>query len=271
MAPSSSRGGAPFLWVCIHTAEGARTAEALGNFFNSGVSASSHVGIDAGGILQYVPYDRAAWTLRNGNEESDNAEICGFAGWTRAEWLSTGTVDGCANPRMMVRRAALWAKARCAARGISTQHLTPAQVGARQMRGVIDHDDYSKGTGDGTHWDVGNNFPWDVFYADMENGNMAITDADADKIALAVMGYKNANVSPKDAFQMLVDASRVPAYKNTNVDDRDLYGLVVSAVNDSERAKAIATQNQVEIRALDDKVEQLLAIAQTPPPPPPQQ
>jgi len=208
---SSSRQGAPFLWVVLHTAEGARTKESLGSYFyQASTMASSHVGIDAGGILQYVPYADAAWTLRYGNEESDNAEICGFARWTRAQWLSTGTVDGCVNPRQMVRNAAAWAKSRCAARGISRQHLTPAQVGGRSMKGIIDHHDYTLGTGDGTHTDVGDGFPWDVFYADMET-SMAISDADADKIALAVLGYKNTNA---------------PGVLN-----RDVYGLMVAAAN----------------------------------------
>lgn len=195
----SSRGGAPRLWVTVHTAEGSRTAASLGAYFyDPGTQASSHVGIDANNTLQYVSYANAAWTLRNGNEESDNAEICGFANWTRNEWLSTSTVDGCANPRAMVRRAALWAKARCLVTGIPIRHLTPTQVGAG-MKGIIGHWDYTRGTGDGTHTDPGANFPWDIFFNDMEDDDMPLTDADVQKI----WGYKNPALEATDAYAIL--------------------------------------------------------------------
>lgn len=159
---SSSRNGAPVLWIVAHTAEGARTARSLGAFFaQSSVQASSHVGIDATEVLAYVAYSRAAWTLRSGNPWSENAELCGFARWTRAQWLSTGTVDGCVNPRKILDNFAAWAKSRCKARGIDPKHLTLTRIRSRTAKGVIDHDDYSKATGDGTHWDCGPNFPWD--------------------------------------------------------------------------------------------------------------
>jgi hypothetical protein len=164
---SSTRGTRPVRWIAIHTAEGARTAVSLGKYFyRDDIAASSHVGIDGGSTLQYVSYAKAAWTLRGGNPVSDNAEMCGFSRWTRVQWLSTGTVDGVANPRAMVRRCALWTKSRCVARGIPIRHLTPAQVAAGQA-GIIAHWDYTRGTGDGTHTDVGTNFPWDVFFSDM--------------------------------------------------------------------------------------------------------
>jgi hypothetical protein len=35
-------------------------------------------------------------------------------------------------------------------------------VRGRAVAGVIDHGDYTDATGDGTHWDVGDGFPWDV-------------------------------------------------------------------------------------------------------------
>lgn len=158
---SSSRNGATVLWICGHTAEGARTARSLAAYFaQSHVQASSHVAIDALETLLLVAYSRAAWTLRNGNPVSENAEICGFARWTRAQWLSTETVDGCKSPRAMLGRFAVWARGRCKARGIPVEHLSLAGV-RRRDEGIIDHDDYSRATGDGTHWDCGPGFPWD--------------------------------------------------------------------------------------------------------------
>lgn len=169
MAPSSSRNGANVRLIAIHTAEGARTKESLGNYFNSGVAASSHVGIDAGGSQLYVDYSRAAWTLRSGNPISDNAELCAFARWTRAQWLGTATVDGCVNPRRMLENAAAWTRDRCNARGIPKVKLSPADVRAGKA-GVIGHVDWTLGMSDGSHTDPGPNFPWDVFMG-MVNGN----------------------------------------------------------------------------------------------------
>lgn len=158
---SSPRGTRPVNLIVIHTAEGARTARSLGAYFyRDDIQASSHVGIDGAETLQYVPYDRAAWTVRSGNPVSDNAELCGFARWTRAQWLSTGTVDGCANPRAMLDRTGDWVRSRILARGIPARKITPAEV-ARWVWGVIGHVDWTLGMHDGTHTDPGPNFPWD--------------------------------------------------------------------------------------------------------------
>lgn len=164
---SSGRGGSPVYWIVGHTAEGARTKENLGAYFyRPDIAASSHVGIDGSGIVQYVPYDRAAWTLRAGNPVSENAELCGFAKWTREQWLSTGTIDGCVNPRQMLRNFAAWARGRCLARGIPLRKLTVTQT-ANRTAGIIHHADYTAATGDGTHWDMGVGVPWDIVMADV--------------------------------------------------------------------------------------------------------
>jgi hypothetical protein len=166
----SYRGSRPVSLITIHTAQGARTARALGNYFwRDDVQASSHVGIDANETLLYVPYHLAAWTLRSGNPISENAELCGFAEWTRAQWLSTDVVNGCVNPRAMVSRAAAWARERALARGIPLQRLTPVQVGQNAW-GLIDHYAWTIGKQDGTHTDVGGNFPWDVFMNEVLHG-----------------------------------------------------------------------------------------------------
>jgi hypothetical protein len=167
----SERGTRPVSLIVIHTAEGARTAAALGAYFQrADIQASSHVGIDGSSTLQFVPYNKAAWTVRSGNPISENAELCGFARWTRPQWLSTGTVDGVVNPRAMVSRAAAWARSRALARGIPLTHLTPVQVGQNAW-GLIDHFAWTIGKKDGTHTDVGGSFPWDVFMAEVLEGD----------------------------------------------------------------------------------------------------
>lgn len=164
--PSSDRRGARVIWIAIHSAEGARTKEDLYAFFNRNQNASSHVGIDGRGIADWVPRERYAWTLLNGNPISVNAELCAFARWTRAQWLSTGWVDGCYNPREIVRNTARWVLREAKALGIPLQYIGTDGVRARRA-GVIIHWDYSKGTGNGDHWDTGNNFPFDVMFQDI--------------------------------------------------------------------------------------------------------
>lgn len=158
---SDPRGTRAVRLVAVHTAEGARTAASLGSYFaQTSTQASSHVGIDAGATLQYVDYSRSAWTIRSGNPISDNAELCAFAAFSRAQWLNSAPVNGCANPLAILDRTAAWIRSRCLARGIPIRKLTPAQVAAGQA-GVIGHVDWTLGMHDGTHTDPGGGFPWD--------------------------------------------------------------------------------------------------------------
>lgn len=165
--PSSSRGGAQILWATLHSAEGARTVQSLFDFFNRNQNASSHAGADGYGLTgPWVPDERAAWTLLNGNSRSLNLELCGFARWTREQWLSEGWVDGVWNPRQMIRNAAAWAREKCDRHGLPRRWLTLDQI-RRGERGIIMHADYTYATGDGDHTDLGKNFPKDVFMSDL--------------------------------------------------------------------------------------------------------
>jgi hypothetical protein len=153
----SARSGKPVRLLIVHTAEGARTVASLGGYFaNAANEVSSHAGIDDQRIETYVAYDRAAWTCRGANDISDNVELCGFARWTRSEWLND-------HPNML-SLAAQWLRERAAARGIPLRKLTPQQV-AQGQSGVIAHVDWTIGMKDGTHTDCGGGFPWDVVMA----------------------------------------------------------------------------------------------------------
>jgi hypothetical protein len=229
MAPSSSRNGAKVRLVTIHTAEGSRTKESLGLYFNGGVDASSHVGIDAGGMQQYVDYSRAAWTLRSGNPISDNAELCAFARWTRAQWLGTATVDGCVNPRRILENAAAWTRDRCNARGIPKVKLSPADVRAGKA-GVIGHIDWTLGMNDGTHTDPGGNFPWDVFMG-LVNGNQLMED----------------DVSAQDVWDLpvpVIDQPPMPA-KDVNARTNQAAWLAANGI----------ARVETRLAAMDDKLD----------------
>lgn len=156
MIPSpfhSARSPRPVRLVAVHTAEGARTVEALGAWFqNPKAKVSSHAGIDDQRIETYVPYDRTAWCIRSANTISDNVELCGFARWSLDEWLTH---------RNMLELCAQWIRQRCTARNIPIRKLTPADVAAGKA-GVIGHVDWTVGMRDGDHTDPGVGFPWDM-------------------------------------------------------------------------------------------------------------
>jgi hypothetical protein len=154
---SSSRYGARVRVFVLHTTEGIMRAADLRDW--TGWAGSSHASCDETGMLLsgaadgFVDYTRASWTLRNGNPWSDNLEICGWAGWTRAEWL--------ARPKLL-EAVARWLAERHRARpDVPLRRLTEAELNAGRS-GVIDHDTYTDATGDGTHWDVGEAFPWEI-------------------------------------------------------------------------------------------------------------
>lgn len=173
---SSPRGSRPVSLAGVHSAEGARTARSLASYFyRPDIAASAHACIDANETLLIVPYDRAAWTMRSGNPISDNVELCGFARWSREQWLSTGSVDGCANPRGMLDRLAAWLSDRIRARGLNVKRLAVVEL-QRGHWGVIAHDDWTKAFKDGSHWDPGPGFPWDYVMGRVSGANVNVED-----------------------------------------------------------------------------------------------
>ncbi|MGH3915958.1 MAG: peptidoglycan recognition protein family protein [Pseudonocardiaceae bacterium] len=158
----SSRLGERVRLVVLHTSEGARDVASLAAYLNRpGVQASYHGAVDDQRYEAYVNYSNAAWHLRNGNQESDGLCLCAFVRWSRDEWLRHSR---------MLELAAAWIAERCLARRVPIRLLSAAEVGDAIRNdahpgGVCDHYRYTVGTGDGTHTDVGRNFPFDVVMA----------------------------------------------------------------------------------------------------------
>jgi len=146
----SGRGGQAVRLLVIHTAEGARTIESLGSYFQGDVEASSHAGADdkPGTVGIYVERSSSAWTQCDYNGVAASLELCGFAAWTAAEWE--------AHPHM-VDNAGLWLGEEAAAFGIPLRLLTAAEAQGGAA-GVCDH--AALGAAGGGHWDVGSSFPW---------------------------------------------------------------------------------------------------------------
>jgi N-acetylmuramoyl-L-alanine amidase len=157
----SSRGGSSVRLIVIHTAEGARTIEELGNFFaNPGSGVSSHTGIDdtKGVIGEYVRREYKAWTASGANPVAVQTELCAFAKWDKAEWNR--------HPNMLSNCAA-WIAEEAAKFGLPITKLSASQAQG-SGRGVCQHVDL--GAWGGGHWDCGGSFPIDDVLAMARGG-----------------------------------------------------------------------------------------------------
>jgi len=147
--------------IVLHTAEGARTIESLGNFFaNYNNQVSSHVGADdqRGKIGEYVKPGNAAWTQANYNNAAVSLELCGFASWSTSEWKN--------NHANMLQNCADWIAEEAKRFGIPITKLSNSQAQG-SGRGVCQH--VNLGAGGGGHVDCGSGFPMD-YVLDLARG-----------------------------------------------------------------------------------------------------
>jgi hypothetical protein len=193
LARSSTRGRHEVRVLAVHTTEGILRAADLRAW--AGWQGSSHASADDSGALLepgdgFVPYHLAAWTLRSGNPWSENIELCGFAGWTRQQWL--------ARPRLLDAEARWLARRHLARPEIPLVKITAEQYRAGAS-GVIDHHDHTVGYRDGTHWDVGEAHPWDVvlpaarIHAGAESEGLSMDEAI--KLLTEIVGELRGNVT----------------------------------------------------------------------------
>ncbi len=151
------RGGAPVLWFLLHTQEGNGDAQSLASYLqnpNSGVS--YHYTVDNDGeVVAVVDTDLSSWSVLDANPKSINLCFAGSrAAWSRQQWLD--------NMGRAIDIAAYLAVQDCRRYGIPPRVITPAQLG-RGEAGIADHWAVTSGLGLGSHTDVGDGFPWDVF------------------------------------------------------------------------------------------------------------
>ena len=147
----SSRGGSGVRLIVLHTAEGARTIESLGSFFQGDVGASSHVGADdkVNTIGEYVKRGNKSWTQASFNPVAVSIELCAFAAWSTDEWhRHPNMLDNCAK----------WIAEEAAYYGLPITKLSASQAQG-SGRGVCQHVDL--GSAGGGHHDCGPGFPMD--------------------------------------------------------------------------------------------------------------
>lgn len=156
------RGGAKIDAVFIHTQEGGGGDDAalnLAQFLaNPANQVSYHYTISQasdGGVtvVDCVDTDQASWSVLSANNRSINLCFAGSsASWTRAQWLQQSKA---------IDVAAYIIVADCKKYGIPLNVIAPPYTG--RIPGISDHRYVTKVLGDGTHTDVGDGFPWDVF------------------------------------------------------------------------------------------------------------
>lgn len=159
----SSRGGRKVDLFLLHTQEGGSPkdgADRLARWMqNPATQVSYHYTIsqdpnDNGvTVCDVVDTDYASWSALSANPRSIN--LC-FAGstvrWSRTEWLKQ---------ERAIEVAAYLAVQDCKKYGFPAKVIAPPYKSPPP--GISDHNYVTKYLRDGTHSDVGPNFPWDVF------------------------------------------------------------------------------------------------------------
>jgi hypothetical protein len=154
----------PAINFFIHTEEGNSSAEQLARFCDGSNNVSYHYTVRDGIVCDVVDTDYYSWSVLNANVFSINLCFAGSrAGWSREQWLER---------ERDIEIAAYIAVQDCLKYPTMSTLVVPPPysfVGP----GISDHKYVTQALGIGTHHDVGDNFPWDVFlhYVLLYNGN----------------------------------------------------------------------------------------------------
>lgn len=159
---SQSRGKTKVDGFLLHTNEGNSNADQLARWMQGDVGVSYHYTIsmdpkDKGvTVCDVVDTDRASWSVLSANNRTINLCFAGsYASWNRQQWIDRAgkAIDVAAY--LAVQDAKKY--------GFATNVIAPPYAG--RLPGISDHRYVTKVLGDGTHTDVGDGFPWDVFTA----------------------------------------------------------------------------------------------------------
>jgi len=171
---TAGRARAPQFVTLHYTAgsEGPSSAENGAAYDKSRTDGTScHYFVDSSGpALQEVPDgDRSHSALFHGNEIGIHIELCGTV-QTRAQWLDPTSYATLVTAAALVREI-------CQRHGFALRRLTVAETraayyGKTRPTGINDHATITAAFPEdgGTHTDVGNEFPWDVFMALVTGG-----------------------------------------------------------------------------------------------------
>lgn len=159
-ANNQSRNGTKVDLFLVHTQEGNGNADQLARWLgNPANQVSYHYTIsqdykDQGvTVCDVVDTDLASWSVLSANNRSINLVFAGSrASWSREQWMQQSKA---------IDVAAYLAVQDCRKYGIPLTVIAPPYTAGRA--GISDHAYVTKVLRDGTHTDVGPNFPWDYF------------------------------------------------------------------------------------------------------------
>lgn len=141
-------------WIVIHSAEHTKAESVAAWFANPKSSGSTHLVVDGTSCFKTLRDTFIPWGAPGANAKGYHIEVCGYARYTRAEWLQL---------EQTLRRAAYKTAQRCALYNIPARWVGP--LGLKLGRkGLTTHVDCSRAFG-GDHWDPGPGFPKDTFLA----------------------------------------------------------------------------------------------------------
>lgn len=153
---SGQRDPSAIKWIVVHDTEGG-TAKSVAQMFHSpSSSASTHLVVDQFDCYRMLDDKDIPWGAPGANTNGYHIEHCGFARWTRAEWLQHDAT---------LRRGAYKAAVRCVRYSIPARWVGPIGL-ALGRKGLTTHADVTKWKKTiGGHTDPGPNFPKDVYLA----------------------------------------------------------------------------------------------------------
>lgn len=158
---SGPRKASSIRLIVIHSAEAAdslggdTSAEGVANYFaRASTQASTQLAVDRDSCVRMLPDTVIPWGAKGANSAGLHVEICGYARWSRAEWLERPT---------MLRRAAYKVARWCWMYGIPARWVSINALRAQTARGLTTHVDVNRAFKGGSHWDPGPGFPRDTF------------------------------------------------------------------------------------------------------------
>jgi hypothetical protein len=147
--------------IVIHSAEAAdslggdTSAEGVANYFaRESTLASTQLAVDRDSCVRMLPDLVIPWGAKGANTVGLHVEICGYARWSRTEWLE--------RPGML-RRAAYKVARWCWQYEIPARWVSVGALRAQTAHGLTTHVDVNRAFRGGDHWDPGPEFPRDQF------------------------------------------------------------------------------------------------------------
>lgn len=177
-------------FIAVHTTESTGGNTAVIKYLEDTRRGSYQVMIDFDGEeVRLVPDNRQAWAAAaQGNARGLHLCVMGRAEWNRERWLQEGKLL-----ERAAQRIATWSREY----GIPLVKISASDA-RRDVRGVLGHIDISEAWGESDHWDPGHHFPYREVFAraaeilgapiETEGDDMALSDADVQRIAAAVWG-----------------------------------------------------------------------------------